>query len=78
MNPQKLAQLQSQVRIGGKGTPRRKTKKPAKVHADSSKVTAALKKLNVQPVGGIEEVNMFRLDGKVLHFKHPKGSAVFI
>ena len=31
MNAAKLAKLQSQVRIGGKGTPRRKVKKVQKV-----------------------------------------------
>lgn len=40
---------------------------------EDKKLQAALKKLNVQPVSGIEEVNMFREDGNVLHFKQPKG-----
>jgi len=31
--------------------------------------------LGVQPIGGIEEVNFFRTDGKILHFKHPKVQA---
>lgn len=75
MNPEKLAQLQSQVRIGGKGTPRRKVKKVTKSsNSDDKKLTATLKKLNVQQVGGIEEVNMFRNDGKIIHFVAPKGT----
>jgi nascent polypeptide-associated complex subunit beta len=40
---------------------------------DDKKLQAALKKLNVQPVQGVEEVNMFQEDGNVLHFTAPKG-----
>ncbi|OLY80868.1 Nascent polypeptide-associated complex subunit beta [Smittium mucronatum] len=81
MNPQKLAQLQSQARIGGKGTPRRKvfkSNKPAATEAagsDDKKLAATLKKMNAQPLAGVEEVNMFRDDGKVVHFTNPKVSA---
>ncbi|ORZ40227.1 NAC domain-domain-containing protein [Catenaria anguillulae PL171] len=75
MNPEKLAQLRENVRIGGKGTPRRKAKKQpasAKAASDDKKVHAALKKLNVTAIPNIEEVNMFRDDGKVMHFPNPK------
>jgi nascent polypeptide-associated complex subunit beta len=41
---------------------------------DDKKLQAALKKLNVQPVPGVEEVNMFQEDGNVLHFTAPKGA----
>jgi nascent polypeptide-associated complex subunit beta len=34
-----------------------------------------LKKLNVQPIQAIEEVNMFKADGNVIHFAAPKGMA---
>ena len=75
MNPEKLAKLQASVRIGGKGTARRKMKKPAKpATADDKKLSTTLKKLNVQPISGIEEVNMFRQDGKVIHFDSPRGN----
>lgn len=40
---------------------------------DDKKLQGALKKLNVQPIPGVEEVNMFREDGNVLHFSAPKG-----
>ncbi|KAJ3014538.1 Nascent polypeptide-associated complex subunit beta [Thoreauomyces humboldtii] len=73
MNPEKLARLQASVRIGGKGTPRRKVKKVQKsTGTDDKKLQSQLKKLNVQPVNGIEEVNMFKTDGTVLHFTAPK------
>ncbi|KAJ3005543.1 hypothetical protein NUW54_g4292 [Trametes sanguinea] len=39
---------------------------------DDKKLQGALKKLNVQPIPGVEEVNMFREDGNVLHFSTPK------
>ncbi|CAG8438487.1 16240_t:CDS:2 [Acaulospora morrowiae] len=63
MNPEKLAKLQSQVRIGGKGTPRRKVKKVYKTANDDKKLQSTLKKLSVQNIPNIEEVNMFREDG---------------
>ncbi|KAI7870349.1 putative transcription factor btf3-like protein [Spinellus fusiger] len=74
MNVDKLAKLQAQVRIGGKGTPRRKVKKVIKASnsGDDRKLSAALTKLGVQPIGGVDEVNMFRDDGKVIHFASPK------
>ncbi|KAJ3156104.1 Nascent polypeptide-associated complex subunit beta [Geranomyces michiganensis] len=73
MNQEKLAKLQASVRIGGKGTPRRKIKKVHKTAGtDDKKLQSQLKKLNVQPINGIEEVNMFKTDGTVIHFAAPK------
>jgi hypothetical protein len=43
---------------------------------DDKKLQGALKKLNVQPITGVEEVNMFREDGNVLHFSAPKGETL--
>ncbi|RYZ89871.1 MAG: hypothetical protein EOP04_05625 [Proteobacteria bacterium] len=61
---------------GGKGTPRRKVvkKSQAASQGDDRKLQAALKKLNVTAVAGVEEVNMFKDDGNVLHFAHPFGN----
>lgn len=76
MNTDKLKKLQSQVRIGGKGTPRRKKKV---VHAtaatDDKKLESSLKKLSLNPIPGIEEVNMMKDDGTVIHFNNPKAKA---
>lgn len=59
----------------GKGTPRRKVKKVHKSSGtDDKKLQTALKKLNVQPIQAIEEVNMFKSDGNVIHFSAPKGT----
>ena len=58
----------------GKGTPRRKVKKVHKTSGtDDKKLQGSLKKLNVQPIQAIEEVNMFKEDGNVIHFAAPKG-----
>ncbi|KAL4805880.1 NAC domain-containing protein [Aspergillus unguis] len=74
MDQAKLARMQASVRIGiGKGTPRRKVKKVHKSSgADDKKLQATLKKMNVQPIQAIEEVNMFKEDGNVIHFAAPK------
>ena len=48
-----------------------------KVHksagADDKKLQTTLKKMNTQPIPQIEEVNMFKEDGNVIHFKAPRG-----
>ena len=48
-----------------------------KVHkssgTDDKKLQTALKKISVQPIHAIEEVNMFKSDGNVIHFSAPKG-----
>ena len=68
-------QAAAAVRIGGKGTPRRKVvKKPSTsvVVSVERKLTAATKKLNVQPIPAIEEVNLFLDDGNIVHFTNPQ------
>lgn len=47
--------------------------KPKGPGGEDPKLQAALKKLQVEPVSGVEEVNMFKEDGNVLHFSAPKG-----
>ncbi|KAK0749306.1 NAC domain-containing protein [Schizothecium vesticola] len=70
---ERLKKLGVSARIGGKGTPRRKVKRaPARSSGDDKKLQATLKKLNVQPIQAIEEVNMFKSDGNVIHFAAPK------
>lgn len=71
---ERLKKLGASSRIGGKGTPRRKMKRaPQRSATDDKKLQQALKKLNVQPIQAIEEVNMFKSDGNVIHFAAPKG-----
>lgn len=60
MDSEKLARIQAQVRIGGKGTARRKKKV---VHrsatTDDKKLQSTLKKLAVSTIPGIEEVSNY-------------------
>lgn len=68
-----LKQMQTSVRIGGKGTARRKKKVVHRMAVtDDKKLTSALKKLGASVIPGIEEVNMFKSNGQVLHFNNPK------
>lgn len=76
MNAEKLKKLQAQVRIGGKGTPRRKKKIVHSTPAtDDKKLQSSLKKLSVNTIPGIEEVNIIKNDGTVIHFNNPKAQA---
>ena len=78
MNQQKLARLQKNVRIGGKGSARRKRKV---VHRSSNteekRLQVQLNRLGVKPIEGCEEVNLFTNEGDVIRFKNPKFSANF-
>jgi nascent polypeptide-associated complex subunit beta len=62
---------------GGKGTIRRKKKVATRSAAAQSdaKLGTTLKKLGATNIPGIEEVNLFREDGKVIHFVNPKVQA---
>ncbi|XP_067135339.1 transcription factor BTF3 homolog 4-like [Centruroides vittatus] len=76
MNVEKLNKLQAQVRIGGKGTARRKKKVVHRTATtDDKKLQSSLKKLAVNNIPGIEEVNMIKEDGSVIHFNNPKVQA---
>jgi len=76
MNAEKLNKLSSQVRIGGKGTARRKKKVVHRTATtDDKKLQNSLNKLTVNPIPGIEEVNMIKDDGSVIHFNNPKVQA---
>ncbi|GAA5964330.1 hypothetical protein JCM8115_006073 [Rhodotorula mucilaginosa] len=71
----KLKALQAkaaQLKLGGAKAPIRRKVAPKQAGpADDKKLQTALKKLNVQGVGPVDEVNMFMDDGKVLHFQRP-------
>ena len=62
---------------GGKGSIRRKKKvanRSSSAQSDA-KLSTTLKKLGATNIPGIEEVNFFKEDGKVIHFKNPKVQA---
>ena len=76
-NPEKLAKLVGKgpttVRTGGKGTVRRKHKVVRKTAThDDKRLKATLNKLSVRDIPAIEEVNLFKDDGTVIHFVNPK------
>lgn len=62
---------------GGKGAARRKKKAASRGSSAQSdvKLGQALKKLGATNIPGIEEVNLFKEDGKVIHFVNPKVQA---
>eukprot|EP01084_Bolivina_argentea_P163593 284564_1 len=76
-NPEKLAKLQGKkkTQLGGKGSVRRKKKVAHKTAVDDKKLRSTLQKLQVRDIPGIEEVNLFKDDGEVIHFAHPKVQA---
>lgn len=58
------------------GTPRRKKKIVHQSTAtDDKKLQSTLKKLAVNTIQGIEEVNMYKNDGTVIHFNNPRTQA---
>mmetsp|Transcript_26906 Transcript_26906/g.53690 ORF Transcript_26906/g.53690 Transcript_26906/m.53690 type:complete len:174 (+) Transcript_26906:45-566(+) len=63
--------------VGGKGTMRRKKKAVSRSTTGETdrKLSAAVKKLGATNIPGIEEVNLFKDDGKVVHFSNPKVQA---
>jgi len=76
MNAAKLQKLAQQVRTGGKGSVRRKKKAVHKTTTtDDKRLQSTLKRLGVNNIPGIEEVNLFKEDGTVIHFNNPKVQA---
>ena len=74
MNVEKLQGMAGAVRTGGKGTVRRKKKAVHKTTStDDKRLQSTLKRLGVNTIPGIEEVNIFKGDD-VIHFLNPKGA----
>jgi nascent polypeptide-associated complex subunit beta len=59
------------VRLGGKGTARRKKVVQRTATVDDNKLQFSLEKLGLNNISGIEEVNMFTNQGTVIHFNNP-------
>jgi len=71
-----MAKMGGATRTGGAGSARRKRVAHHQSTAvDDKKLQGHLKRLGMSPIPGIDEVNMFRDDGKVLHFAAPKMQA---
>lgn len=63
-------------RTGGKGTARRKKKTVRKsTNSEDKRLQTQLKKLNVNVIPAVEEVNLFKEDAKVIHFSNPRVQA---
>lgn len=72
----KLAGRFAAVRTGGAGSTRRKRVAHHAVNqVDDKKLQGHLKRLGMSSIPGIDEVNMFKADNKVLHFPNPKMQA---
>merc|ERR1712025_1151362 len=78
INP-KLAKLQAMAqasRTGGKGSVRRKKKVVHKTTTtDDKRLQNTLKRLGINSIPAIVEVNLFMESGEVIHFTNPKVQA---
>jgi nascent polypeptide-associated complex subunit beta len=75
MDREKLQRLAGAVRTGGKGTVRRKKKAVHKTTStDDKRLQSTLKRLGVNTIPGIEEVNIIK-DDSIIHFTNPKVQA---
>jgi len=72
---QKFGKKGSQ-RTGGKGSARRRKRQVRKSNnTEDKRLQTQLKKLNVNSIPAIEEVNLFKEDAKVIHFQNPRVQA---
>ncbi|KAI4319251.1 hypothetical protein MLD38_032875 [Melastoma candidum] len=75
MNVEKLMKMAGSVRTGGKGSMRRKKKAVHKTTTtDDKRLQSTLKRIGVNPIPAIEEVNIFK-DDVVIQFMNPKVQA---
>ncbi|KAI5009255.1 hypothetical protein ZWY2020_010368 [Hordeum vulgare] len=75
MNKERLMKMAGAVRTGGKGTVRRKNKAVHKTATtDDKRLQSTLKRVGVNTIPAIEEVNIFK-DDLVIQFLNPKVQA---
>ncbi|XP_064988150.1 nascent polypeptide-associated complex subunit beta-like isoform X2 [Musa acuminata AAA Group] len=75
MNVDKLMKMAGAVRTGGKGSMRRKKKAVHKTATtDDKRLQSTLKRIGVNAIPAIEEVNIFK-DDLVIQFVNPKVQA---
>ena len=60
------------AKTGGAGSMRLKAKGKSTGGADDKKLSGVLKKMQMQPMNNLLEVNIFKNDGNVIHIKQPK------
>merc|ERR1711934_668785 len=77
INKEKLKALQASgapTKVGGMRRKKKVAQKSANV-SDDKRIQQTLKKFACSNLPGIDEVNMFKEDGTVIHFKNPKVTA---
>merc|ERR1712038_1364516 len=77
INKEKLAAMQARgprAKVGGARRKKKVTQSKNQV-SDDKKIQQTLKKFSCSNLPGIDEVNMFKEDGNVIHFKNPKVTA---
>ncbi|KAH0460800.1 hypothetical protein IEQ34_008375 [Dendrobium chrysotoxum] len=75
MNVERLQKMAGAVRTGGKGSMRRKKKSVHKTTTtDDKRLQSTLKRIGVNAIPAIEEVNIFK-DDSVIQFQNPKVQA---
>merc|ERR1712179_190298 len=77
INKEKLAAMQArgpQAKVGGARRKKKVTQSKNQV-SDDKKIQQTLKKFSCSNLPGIDEVNMFKEVGNVIHFKNPKVTA---
>merc|ERR1711879_504857 len=77
INKENLAAMQArgpQAKVGGARRKKKVTQSKNQV-SDDKKIQQTLKKFSCSNLPGIDEVNMFKEDGNVIHFKNPKVTA---
>lgn len=75
MDRDKLMKMAGAVRTGGKGSMRRKKKAVHKTTTtDDKRLQSTLKRLGVNTIPGIEEVNIIK-DDSIINFQNPKVQA---
>ncbi|XP_076955054.1 basic transcription factor 3-like [Bidens hawaiensis] len=72
MNVDKLKKMAGVVRIGGKGSVRRKKKVVHKITTDDKRLQNTLKRIGVNIIPQIEEVTIFKDDTIYIQFLNPK------
>mmetsp|Transcript_1181 Transcript_1181/g.3328 ORF Transcript_1181/g.3328 Transcript_1181/m.3328 type:complete len:205 (+) Transcript_1181:53-667(+) len=73
---ERLKKMGEGVRTGGKGSVRRKRKVTHKnAPNDDKRLQSTIKRLGLNQIPGIEEVNLFKDNGTVVNFQNPKVQA---
>merc|ERR1712130_465239 len=73
--PKSLQNFRQMFELAAKARRDERRRSSTRLRTRTTKSQSQLKKLSINPIPGIEEVNMFRDDGSVIHFTNPKVQA---